>query len=154
MEIIFLEKEHLNYANDLRNKYIEFIRQPYPHNFKDQLNWFENTKDLYWIIKKDYNFCGIIGLTNIDLINRKAELSLITRNYFEKEIADFALKYVLNYANTKLNLHKIFITAFEYDKKKNEYFNKKFNLEYEMIDNVFYNNKFYKEICYSIIKDK
>jgi len=158
MQLIRLEKEHLSYANELRNKYIKFIRQPYPHNLKQQEDWFNSTKDLYWIIEDEFalelmdNYKvekkGIIGLTNIDLINKKAELSLITKDYLIKEYADFALEEIEKYCFRKLSLNKIFITAFDFDDKKNEYFSKRYKKEYILKENVFYDGKFFDEYGY------
>lgn len=163
MELIRLEKEHLSYANNLRNQYIKYIRQPFPHNLIQQEKWLENTSDVYWVIKtngdKDWTpscekeIAGVIGLTNVDLVNRKAELSLITEDYLIKEYADFALDFVENYFFEKLNGHKLFITAYEFDHKKNKYFSKRYKKEYEMADNVCWDNIFYKEICYSKIRE-
>ena len=120
MQLIRLEKYHLEYANELRNKHIELIRQPYPHNSEDQLKWYENTKDIYWIIYSDADIpdyensssknkkyisipihVGIIGLTSIDLLHKKAELSLITEDYLIKQYADFAMDEVEKYAFEK-----------------------------------------------------
>ena len=136
MELRRIELTDLYYANNLRNSYIDYIRQPYHHNLKQQEEWYNNTKDLYWIIEKDLDDIGIIGLTNIDMFNRKAELSLITQNYLEKEIADFALKEIEGYCFNKLSLNKIFITAFNFDKKKNDYFSERYNLDYTIKNNV------------------
>jgi hypothetical protein len=73
---------------------------------------------------------------------------LITENYLEKSIADFALDEIEKYCFTKLSLNKIFITAYKFDEKKNEYFSKRYKKEYTLKDNVFYGGKFYDEYGY------
>jgi len=158
MQLIRLENIHLEYANNLRNKYLKYLRQPFPHNLIQQEAWLNNTKDIYWVIedvlkikdcyKYEPNLKGIIGLTNIDLVNRKAELSLITEDYLIEKYADFALDFVEEYFFTKLNGHKLFITAYEFDQNKNDYFSKRYKKEYDMIDNVCHNGIFYNEISY------
>lgn len=174
MQIRRLEKTDLEYANNLRNKYIDLIRQTYPHNMKQQEEWF-NTNPLYWVISKEngekhrfewsdnlvlkykdfdiFEPKGIIGLTNIDLVNRKAELSLITEDYLIKEYADFAFNFIEKFAFEKLSLHKLFITVYEFDEKKNEYFSERYTKEFEIKDNVFYKNRFWKENYYSKISE-
>ena len=161
MQLVRLEKHHLEYANELRNKYIDFIRQPYPHNLEDQIKWYEKTNDIYWIIEDDimcaeaeersydhYMF-GIIGLTNIDLLHRKAELSLITEGYLIKQYADFAMDEVEQYAFEKLNLNKLFLTVFEWDIKKMKYFSDRYTKECFLREDVMHKGKFYNHYYFS-----
>ncbi len=158
MQLKRLDQTDLQYANELRNKYIDWIRQPYSHNLKQQEDWFNKTRDCYWVIndivkindnyKYEPNLKGIIGLTNIDMFNRKAELSLITEDYLIPKYADFALDEIEKYCFIKLSLNKIFITAYSFDEKKNDYFNKRYKKEYTLKENVFYGGKFYDEYGY------
>lgn len=144
------------YFNDiilLRNQYIDYLRQPFFLNEINQENWFVNTKDQYFTILRDNKFVGCIGICGLDLINRKAELSLITENYLDVRIADFALDFIENYFFTKLSGHKLFITAFEFDGKKRDYFSNRYgNYKFAMEDNVFFQGKFWHEFYYCKIK--
>lgn len=142
---------------ELRNKYIDYLRQPFPLKVIDQCKWEENTRDIYFISLEPIElykerFKGVAGLTNIDLVNRKAELSLITLDYLQKDIADELLDFIENYAFNKLSLHKLFITAYDFDIDKNQYFKDRYKYQYTMHDNVFYDGSYYDEHCYSLFK--
>ena len=158
MNIRRLEKQDLEYANELRNKYIDFLRQVYPHNLKQQETWFNITSDIYWVVyeyiegylsKDDYDLLCIIGLTNVNLKDKNAELSLITQDYLIKEYADFALDFVEKYAFEKLSLNKLYITVFEWDEKKIEYFKNRYTLECFLREDVMYKGKYYNHYYFS-----
>ena len=154
MEFERVKLEDLEKINRLRNKYIEYIRQWKPQTIEDQIKWFNTTNDIYFTAKSNGGtFYGVAGLTNIDLINRKAELSLITEEYLKTNIADYLLDNLEKYAFTKLNLHKIFITAYNFDYKKIKYFRDRYIYSHTYKDNVINNNVFHDEHYFYITKD-
>jgi RimJ/RimL family protein N-acetyltransferase len=156
-KIIPYNKIYDNQIIELRNEYIDYLRQPYFLNEASQNNWYENTKDQYFVIVNnvdffhDDHFLGCVGITNLDLVNRKAELSLITIDYLKNDIADFALDFVERYVFEKLNLRKLFITAFDFDEKKKEYFNNRYGCKLSIFDNVYFKDVFWQENYYSIL---
>lgn len=173
MKIRRLEQKDLKYANKLRNEYLDFLRQEIPHNLEQQIKWFESTNDIYWIIEdfevetfqhdgdsmplyeiKNTVRKGIIGLTSINLKDRKAELSLITENYLDDKIANFGLGIIEKYAFEKLSLHKLYITVYQFDEKKNEYFDNRYKKEFIIRDDVFYKGKFFEHYYYSLLEDE
>ena len=157
-----LQKEDLKPIMEIRNKWIKYLRQPYALNMQDQERWYLQTGDLYYsIIKKDstpitneyiYDLKGAVGLTNIDYINKKGELSLITEDYLIENYAQEGLKHILKVAFDDLNLHKIFITIYSYDNMKIDFFEKnKFLKEFKIRDDVFYQGKYYNHYYYSLL---
>lgn len=150
-----LEKEHLKDINNIRNMYLEFIRQYKEHNNEDQEDWFYDTKDIYFVIlesDRDQRVKGAVGLTNIDMYSRKAEISLITEGYIEDEYAQKGLDYILNYGFNYIGLYKIFVTIFEYDKKKTEFIKKNgWGYDGSIRDDIYFRGKWHKTIYYSLL---
>jgi len=162
MKIKRLEKENLYPMSQIRNKHIKYLRQFTPLNMQDQEKWFESTNDLYWSILDDkkinliYEFdetIGAIGLTQIDMVSRKAELSFVVDDYQSLKDYDSVLYEVLEYAFTILNLNKVFCLVYEYDQAKQDLF-EKCKWEIEGIDKedkcmggVYYNTYRYAIFC-------
>ena len=158
-----LEKEDLQKIKDIRNQYLMYLRQSVELNQLDQERWYESTNDRYFSIfdeKEPYNGYGVsqenlvgaVGITNIDLVSRKAELSLITENYADPIYAQSGLEYIMKYSFEDLNLHKLYITIYEYDYKKIELFeNNRFFKEATLREDVLYDRKYWGHHYYSLL---
>lgn len=70
----------------------------------------QNNNSINWAIclSEDPTLLGIIGYHIIDKINHRAEIGYILHDaYWGKGIANEAIKMVLNFAFTEMNLHSI-----------------------------------------------
>lgn len=154
-----VERKDFDYLIELRNYFIDNLRQPYFLNEVSQDNWFTTTNDQYFIILDDTSLIhekvGCVGLTQLDLVNRKSEISLITNGYLHKEIANFALNELERYFFNKLSGHKLFVTVFEFDKFKMNYFSDRYKgYQFVIPDNVFYKGKYWDEYYFCILEDE
>lgn len=163
MTIRQLEKRDLYKVAELRNKHIKYLRQNKWLTLNDQEKWFENTKDQYFIIEEpDVMFaelsnrtCGVVGLTQVDWISRKAELSLITENYIIESYATAAMEFILDYGFNQLNLHKIFFTVYEFDDRKIKLIeNHGMRADAIIRDEYYYNGQYYSLLIYSILDNE
>lgn len=166
-----LEYEDLKPIAEIRNQYIQFLRQSTPLNMEDQENWFSTTKDAYFSIlditeptipvdvvhrqvHKDIKLIGAVGATNIDMVHHKAEISMITEDYLIKEYADIGMDYIEKLAFEKLNLHKLFLTVYEWDEKKMEYFSDRYTQECYLREDVMYQGQFWKHYYFSLLENE
>lgn len=148
-----LEFEDLKPIIYIRNQYLKYLRQYKPLNIAEQYKWYENTRDIYFSIFYEHKNdpIGAVGLTSLDYINRKAEISLITENYLIKEYADAGMDFIEELAFNKLNMHKLYITVYSFDDKKNEYFIDRYIREYTIRDDVYYGGEYYGHHYYSLL---
>lgn len=91
----------------------------YPENQED---WYEWQKEdpktkMYSVLDPDGTLVGICGLTDIDLINRRAEFSLyLGPEYQGKKLSKPALKTLFSYGFKELGLRSIWGETFEDNK--------------------------------------
>ena len=112
-----MESDDFAEINEIRNANIKYLRQTKQQNFEEQVDWYLNTKDIYFTLF-DIKVVGAVGLTMIDHINSRCELSLITESYIKSEYAGAGLEFAMNYAFSHLGMKKFFCTLYEYDDKK------------------------------------
>lgn len=81
---------------------------------EEQMKWFNELEQtetgIWWAVVNEKNdvFYGAIGLNNLNKIHRKAEIGFwLIPNFWGKGIMSGALKLIINYAFSGLNLHRI-----------------------------------------------
>jgi len=133
-------------------------------NLDNQERWFEKVviesqNDFMFVIErlKDKVPVGVCGLVYVDWISRSADFSFyighqeqyIDNNGYALEAA----KLLLNYGFNNLNLHKIWMELYEFDKKKINFFTKKLNFKKdgELRDNCFEGGKYWNSHIYSLL---
>ena len=94
----------------------QFLHYDLPLEIDKTTQWFrnkDNTKRLDCIIEYEGIPVGLIGLLQIDPVNRKAEyyITIGETGYKQKGIATKATKAILEYAFTELKLHKVYLTV-------------------------------------------
>ena len=101
-----------------RNKaeYNQYFRQTGLLTEAQQHEWFKNihkdkTQSMF-AIKKDLAIIGIAGLTNIDLVNRKAEISCYSEGWNE-ENEQSAISQLVDVGFNAFGLHRIWAETFE-----------------------------------------
>jgi len=122
-----LSKEDLSLIKDWRNSQIEILRQWKPLLDWDQENWYrvvsEDDHQVIFSIKEhdcdNIKTIGYCGITNIDYINRRGEISFLVNPSRADNVdlyrLDFfaALNYLCKYGFDELNLHKLFTETFD-----------------------------------------
>jgi RimJ/RimL family protein N-acetyltransferase len=117
IEFIGVEKNHLEYFMNLRNKYKKYLRQSKILSMKDQCEWYENNKDLIYTVIDENKVIGAAGFTYIDYINKKAELSFITENYIDERSSSILV--MLQYIGfNELNFNKLWVEIYDFDTSK------------------------------------
>lgn len=97
----------------------------YPISDIEHEKWFSsrfgnsNEKIFGIISKKDGCLIGIIGLKNIDFINRHAELYIYIgdNQYLSKGLGTDAIQTLVDFSFDQLNLHKVYLNVFDYNEK-------------------------------------
>jgi len=114
--------------------------------------------------KNDVVFCiiilddlpiGIVGLYNINWIDRNAELRIVigAKDYLGKGYGTEAVGLVVKYGFNDLNLHRIYLGCNASDERANKCYQKAgFKQEGTLKDYHFRNNKYYDANIYSIIR--
>ncbi|MEA1992870.1 MAG: GNAT family protein [Euryarchaeota archaeon] len=158
-----LEKEDIEncwrWIND--PEITEGLAMIFPVSKYEEEKWYENTvgddKNKIFAIEADSTYIGNIGLHEIDWVNRKAELGIMIgeKESQGKGYGTDAIKTLLRYAFTKMNLHKIQLRAFEYNKKAIQCYKKcGFNEEGVMREDVFRNGTYHSTIFMSILRSE
>lgn len=116
----FAEKDienKVNWINNPQNN--EFLHYELPLEYEKTLKWFHarniNTRNDF-VIEYENVPVGLIGLLNIDYVNRKAEyyVSMGEVNYKGKGIASAASYLLLKHAFECLDLNKVYLNV-DYD---------------------------------------
>ena len=106
-------KNKIRWINDVNNN--KFLHYNLPLEYEKTLEWFKKNKDREdrydAVIEYEGIPVGIIGLLNIDRLNRKAEyyITMGEIDYKGKGIAFIASQKILEYAFKELGLNKIYL---------------------------------------------
>ena len=161
-----VEKEDLELLRDWRNisDFRKNFREVRELSINDQEKWFEslqNTKHnnfMFTIVDLKTNKpIGAAGLLYINWIIRSADFSFyIGENEVyidDKGIAEEATKLLINYGFNNLNLHKIWMELYEFDKVKVDFFMEKFGFKKDGVlrDNCFEDGKYFDSFLISKI---
>jgi RimJ/RimL family protein N-acetyltransferase len=164
-----VEKEDLVLLRDWRNisEFRKNFREVRELNLAHQEKWYDrscidNPNDFMFIIVDidNYEPIGACGLLYINWIIRAADFSFyigkdnlyIDDNGYAKD----ASKLLIDYGFNSLNLHKIWMELYEFDKKKIAFFTKEFNFKKDgcLRDNCFENGKYWNSYIISLINDQ
>lgn len=162
-----VEKEDLKYLRDWRNisSFRSNFREIRELSLTDQYNWFESIQQ-----SQSYNFMftildletstpiGACGLLYVNWINRSADFSFyIGENdqYIGDDgRAEEASELLINYGFNNLNLNKIWMELYEFDKEKINLYINKFNFKKDGVlrENCFEKGKYWDSIIISKLK--
>lgn len=161
-----IEKEDLILLRDWRNnpEFRRNFREVRELNMANQENWYNNScvnnfNDFMFIIERlsDNKPIGACGLLYINWIIRSSDFSFyigenglyIDDNGFAKEAADL----LINYGFGNLNLNKIWMELYEFDKAKLDFFQHEFQFKVDgkLRQNCFENGKYYDSYLLSLL---
>lgn len=96
---------------------MKWTRQHMPLHMEDHIEWYEwqrkDTKTEMFAVDAD-GLAGVAGLTDIDMVNRRAEFSLyIDPDQHGKGLGESSLRGLLRYGFRNINLNSIWGEAFE-----------------------------------------
>lgn len=97
---------------------------------------------------------GIVGLTSIDIVNQKAEflIQIGNEDYYGRGIGINASKQMIAHAFDNLNLHKIYLTVLESNKRAESLYKKiGFSLDGILRDEIFKNGQYQNMSIMSLI---
>ena len=161
-----VEKEDLQLLRDWRNisNFRRNFREIRELSMYDQEIWFQSLQSgkhnnfMFTIIDlKTNNPIGAAGLLYINWIIRSADFSFYIGKdeaYIDnKGFAEEATQLLINYGFNNLNLHKIWMELYEFDKVKIDFFMKKFGFKKDGVlrDNCFEDGKYYDSFLISKI---
>lgn len=161
-----LEREDLSSLRDWRNipDFRKNFREFRELNIDDQLSWFESlqskkgTDFMFSIIDEDTGeLLGACGLLYTNWIARYADVSFYIgkdKAYIDsKGIAKAAANILINYAFDILNLNKIWMELYSFDKKKIEFFQKfSFKVDGVLRQNTFHQGKYEDSLILSLLR--
>ena len=163
-----VEKEDLLYLRNWRNipEFRKHFREVRELSLTDQEAWFDSLQKtkhinyMFTIVDLDSKKpIGAAGLLYINWIIRSADFSFYigdeNKYIGDDGVANEAAKLLIDYGFNNLNLHKIWMELYEFDKQKIEFFTKKFNFEQDAIlrDNCFENGKYHNSFILSLINN-
>lgn len=111
LEDIPLKIDWIN--NPENNRYLHY---DLPLEYEKTKNWFlrkNNDVRMDCVIEYEHRPVGVIGLLNIDCVNRKAEFYITIGSipHKRKGVASAATRLLLDYAFFELNLNKVYLNV-------------------------------------------
>jgi len=135
----------------------------FPASFLEHERWFESkslgTQEKMWIIVSTNSNepIGTVGLKNLDYINSNAELFIYIgeKDHWGKGIGSQVTSEIVDFAFDALNLHKVYLYVFEYNKRAISMYNKiGFSVEGELIESIYRNGKYFNKYIMGKIRGK
>lgn len=162
MKFKALTQEQCELVRQWRNEDISIYRTPFlitkamQEDFYNNIICNRNSNHRYWAIWKN-EFMGMIGLTDISLENRNAEISIvIDPQQQHKGLGRQAIDMLLDKAFNELNLNSIFAECYEYNSAIN-FWNKiseKYQIEVTRLPmRKFYKGLYFASYFYTFLKE-
>lgn len=148
-------------------RFIKWLQDPTVNKFtlrrkvglKEERKWIHGLKKdknnlTFAIDTKNGIHIGSINLYLVKLDNNAIfDIFIGDKNYWDKGYGTNASKVIIDYGFRKLNLHKIFLDVYEYNKRAIRLYKKLgFKIEGAQRENILYNGKFYDKILMGILK--
>jgi len=133
-----------------------------PISSNEQKKWFEgqvNSPSKKKLIIEDNQtkeLIGMIGIMNIDHVNKNCEVGITIGNhtYLGKGIASSSLKLVVDFLFYQMNMHMIYLTVLENNKNAVKFFEKfGFRKQGLLHDILFIDNKYQSYVWMNLIKE-
>lgn len=149
-------KLKIDWINDPKNHH--YLHYDLPLEYEKTLQWFKNRnleKRLDCIIEYDGIPVGVIGLLEIDKINKKAEyyITIGCHELKRKGIATIASHLILKYAFEVLKLNKVYLNVDSKNKAACTLYEKiGMVCEGEFIEDLYHNGEFIDRRRYAILR--
>jgi RimJ/RimL family protein N-acetyltransferase len=164
-----VEKEDLKLLRDWRNipEFRKNFREIRELNMSNQEAWYNNScinnhNNFMFIIQRltDNKPIGAAGLLYVNWIIRSADFSFYIgeSDAYIDDIgyAEDAASLLINYGFQNLNLHKLWMELYEFDKKKLDFFQNKFSFmkDGKLRDNCFEDGSYWNSFILSLLIDQ
>ena len=163
-----VEKEDLSYLRDWRNlpDFRKHFREVRELSLTDQEGWFDSlqkTKHINYMFTivdlKTNQPIGAAGILYVNWVIKSGDFSFYIGDQ-EKYIgndgnAEEAAKLLIDYGFKNLNLHKIWMELYEFDKQKIDFFTQKFKFKQDALlrDNCFEDGRYWDSLIISLLKE-
>jgi RimJ/RimL family protein N-acetyltransferase len=125
-----------------------------------QKKWFadylKSIDKKFFTILVDEKPIGMMGLSDIDKVIKKAEVFIWIGEdeYRGRGFGEQAMKYLIDYAFKKLQLRKLTLGVFEFNKHAVQVYKKLgFKIEGRLRDNCIFNGKFYDDFLMALFNE-
>lgn len=161
-----VEREDLSLFRDWRNiaEFRKCFREVRELSLSDQEAWFDSLRKtkhinfMFTIVDLKTNLpIGAAGLLYVNWIIRAGDFSFYIgegESYIDdKGLAREASSLLIDYGFKNLNLHKIWMELYEFDKKKIDFFKTEFNFKQDGVlrDNCFEEGKYWDSLIISLL---
>lgn len=162
-----IKKEDIILIRKWRNEQLSVLRQKKKISHPEQIKWFKGLKKdksqrLFAIYEKvgfKNIFIGYCGLTHIDRLNCRAEISFLVDTQRARIDSIYkidmltVLSFLAEYAFLRLKLKKIFTETYEFRKKHIKIL-EEFGLKREGVlrSHIFIRGKYYNSLMHSMLK--
>lgn len=165
--------EHINLRalqRQDRNKVLEWVNNPeikkliggiFPISEIEHEKWFESRvldpiNKLFAIeLSQNNTIIGIIGLKNVDLINRSSEIYVYIgdKEYWGKGYGTESIKLLVEFCINELNLHRLYLYVFDYNKRAIASYKKVgFKIEGVLRDSLYRYGKYHNSLLMSVLR--
>jgi len=163
-----VEKTDLQFLRDWRNisGFRKHFREVRELSLADQEGWFESlqrTKHInYMFIIEELSTgeaIGAAGLLYVNWINRSGDFSFYIgrdESYVDNQgFAKEATQLLIDYGFNNLNLHKVWMELYEFDKQKIDFFMNEFDFKQDGLlrDNCFEGGKYWDSLIISLLNN-
>ena len=133
----------------------------YPTSQEEEIKWLENTlqpndrNKAFVIETKKGEYLGHIGLHRIDWKNRNAEVGIVIgkKKHWNKGYGTDAMMTILDFAFNRMNLHKIYLRVFDFNKGAIRSYEKCGFKKEGLLREIFYNEgKYHNLVMMGILK--
>ncbi|MEO8414430.1 MAG: GNAT family protein [Ginsengibacter sp.] len=163
-----IEVEDLKILRDWRNivSFRKNFREFRELNMANQQNWYnkisDSTNNFMFMIERleDKEPLGVCGLLYINWIIRSSDYSFYigyNEEYIDRQgYAEEASHLLIDHGFKNLNLNKIWMELYEFDKQKNDFFTEKFSFKRDAVlrQNCFEDGRYYDSVIISLLRDE
>lgn len=147
----------LKWCNDPEIKHLTGTL--FPVSDIEHEKWFQDKisdpiNKMFGIEDMNKNFIGIIGIKNVDLINRSGELYIYIgeKEFWGKGYGSDAVKTFVSFCLNEMNMHRIYLSVFSYNKRAIRSYEKSgFKTEGVLKDAVFKGGRYHDKLIMGII---
>lgn len=140
----------------------KYLRMYMPFSQAQEERWFEahlqdQSSLIFGIETLDGKLIGNIGLHDITWKDRHAYLGIVIgeKDYWGQGYGADAITTLLNFAFTQMNLHRVFLTVYDYNQRAIRCYEKcGFKHEGCMRQAHFYDGKYYNELVMGVLRDE
>ncbi|AKI97833.1 GNAT family N-acetyltransferase [Kosmotoga pacifica] len=148
------------YFNDFEVKKYLNPGIPFPIKLEEEYSWYENlssSKDTYSFAierKEDKRYIGGCGVNSVDWKNSNAKVGIfLGRPYWSKGYGTDAMKVLLRFIFTEMNLHKVLLNVYSFNERAMKSYKKcGFVEEGRLREQIFRMGRYYDTIIMGLLK--